>query len=169
MLINRAPQDARWLHEIKLDGYRLIAYLARTKVVFTIHLVRAALDHLNAERGRQDLSEDRHPRGPVPGRDAQRPQDYFGQTVNIASRVQHLAVWQAILASGTVVADQSRRPAAVAVIAASKRARMATYGLCKVSSAAALGQQSGAMPLLFWNCPSATRVAMPALPSILSL
>ena len=75
-LINRAPRDARWLHEIKLDGYRLIAYLARTKVVFTIHLV---LDHLNAERGRQEPTEDRHPRGPVPGRDAQRPQDYFGR------------------------------------------------------------------------------------------
>jgi hypothetical protein len=44
-----------------------------------------------------------------------------------------------------------------------------SYGFCKVSSAAALGQQSGAMPLLFWNCPSATRVAIPALPSILSL
>jgi hypothetical protein len=34
-------------------------------------------------------------------------QDYFGQTVNIASRVQHLAVRQAIFASGTVVTDPS--------------------------------------------------------------
>jgi ATP-dependent DNA ligase len=27
-LVDRAPQDARWLHEIKRDGYRLIAYPA---------------------------------------------------------------------------------------------------------------------------------------------
>src|SRR5215217_240988 len=32
-------------------------------------------------------------------------QDYFGQTVNIASRVQHLALSQAIFASGSVVTD----------------------------------------------------------------
>ena len=34
-------------------------------------------------------------------------QDYFGQTVNIASRVQHLAMSQAIFASGSVVTDPS--------------------------------------------------------------
>jgi class 3 adenylate cyclase len=32
-------------------------------------------------------------------------QDYFGQTVNIASRVQHLAVSDAIFATGSVVED----------------------------------------------------------------
>jgi class 3 adenylate cyclase len=32
-------------------------------------------------------------------------QDYFGQTVNIASRVQNLAVSQAIFATGAVVED----------------------------------------------------------------
>ena len=105
-----------------------------------------------------------HPGTPV----AQRPQDYFGQTVNIASRVHHLAVSLAILASGTVAADQSRRPAAVAA-RSEQTSTHGYHGFCKVSSAAALGQQSGAMPLLFWNSPSATRVAMPALPSILSL
>jgi hypothetical protein len=54
---------------------------APSKVVLTINLVRAALDHLNAERGPQDL---------LPK---------IRKTVNIASRVQHLAVWQAIFAS----------------------------------------------------------------------
>ena len=34
-------------------------------------------------------------------------QDYFGQTVNIASRVQHLASLKAIFASGSVVTDPS--------------------------------------------------------------
>jgi class 3 adenylate cyclase len=33
-------------------------------------------------------------------------QDYFGQTVNIAARVQHLALSRSILASGAVVEDQ---------------------------------------------------------------
>ena len=94
-------------------------------------------------------------------RGALQPQDYFGQTVTIASHVQHLAVSQAILASGTVVGGGGNL--------SDQTSTHGYHGLCKFSRAAALGQQSGAMPLLFWNCPSATRVAMPALPSILSL
>ena len=43
----------------------------------------------------------------MPGRDLNERQDYFGQTVNIASRVQHLALSQAIFASGSVVTDPS--------------------------------------------------------------
>ena len=34
-------------------------------------------------------------------------QDYFGQTVNIASRVQHLASSQAIYATGSVVGHKA--------------------------------------------------------------
>ncbi|MNL72152.1 Adenylate and Guanylate cyclase catalytic domain protein [compost metagenome] len=33
-------------------------------------------------------------------------QDYFGQTVNIASRVQHLATSREIFATGSVLQDQ---------------------------------------------------------------
>jgi class 3 adenylate cyclase len=70
--------------------------------------MRAAMDHLNAERGGEDLllKIGIH-EGPCLAVMLNDRQDYFGQTVNIASRVQHLAVSQAIFASGTVVADPS--------------------------------------------------------------
>jgi class 3 adenylate cyclase len=70
--------------------------------------MRAAMDHLNAERGGQDLllKIGIH-EGPCLAVMLNDRQDYFGQTVNIASRVQHLAVRQAIFASGTVVTDPS--------------------------------------------------------------
>jgi class 3 adenylate cyclase len=42
----------------------------------------------------------------MPRGDAEQRQDCFGQTVNIASRVQDLADAQAILATETVVVDQ---------------------------------------------------------------
>ena len=59
--------------------------------------MRAAMDHLNAERGGQDLllKIGIH-EGPCLAVMLNDRQDYFGQTVNIASRVQHLAVRQAI-------------------------------------------------------------------------
>jgi class 3 adenylate cyclase len=62
---------------------------------------------LNDERGREDLllkigiHEGLCLAVPLNDR-----QDYFGQTVNIASRVQDLADAQAILATETVVVDQ---------------------------------------------------------------
>jgi class 3 adenylate cyclase len=70
--------------------------------------MRAAMDQLNAERGGQDLllKIGIH-EGPCLAVMLNDRQDYFGQTVNIASRVQHLAVSQAIFASGTVVLDPS--------------------------------------------------------------
>jgi class 3 adenylate cyclase len=70
--------------------------------------MRAAMDHLNAERGGQDLllKIGIH-EGPCLAVMLNDRQDYFGQTVNIASRVQHLAVRQAIFASGNVVTDPS--------------------------------------------------------------
>jgi class 3 adenylate cyclase len=68
--------------------------------------MRAAMDHLNAERRGQDLllKIGIH-EGPCLAVMLNDRQDYFGQTVNIASRVQHLAVSQAIFASGAVVTD----------------------------------------------------------------
>jgi class 3 adenylate cyclase len=63
--------------------------------------------HLNEERGREDLllKIGIH-EGPCLAVTLNDRQDYFGQTVNIASRVQDLADAQAILATGTVVGDQ---------------------------------------------------------------
>jgi class 3 adenylate cyclase len=68
--------------------------------------MRAAMDHLNAERRGQDLllKIGIH-EGPCLAVMLNDRQDYFGQTVNIASRVQHLAMSQAIFASGAVVTD----------------------------------------------------------------
>jgi class 3 adenylate cyclase len=68
--------------------------------------MREAMGHLNAERGGQDLllKIGIH-EGPCLAVMLNDRQDYFGQTVNIASRVQHLALSQAIFASGSVVMD----------------------------------------------------------------
>ena len=61
---------------------------------------------LNGERGGQDLllKIGIH-EGPCLAVTLNDRQDYFGQTVNIASRVQELADSDAILASGTVIED----------------------------------------------------------------
>jgi class 3 adenylate cyclase len=68
--------------------------------------MREAMRRLNAERGREDLllKIGIH-EGPCLAVTLNDRQDYFGQTVNIASRVQDLADAQAILATGPVVQD----------------------------------------------------------------
>ena len=68
--------------------------------------MREAMRRLNEERGRQDLllKIGIH-EGPCLAVTLNDRQDYFGQTVNIASRVQELADSDAILASGTVIDD----------------------------------------------------------------
>jgi class 3 adenylate cyclase len=68
--------------------------------------MREAMLRLNAERGREDLllKIGLH-EGPCLAVTLNDRQDYFGQTVNIASRVQDLADAQAILATGRVVQD----------------------------------------------------------------
>jgi class 3 adenylate cyclase len=68
--------------------------------------MREAMRRLNAERGREDLllKIGLH-EGPCLAVTLNDRQDYFGQTVNIASRVQDLADAQAILATGQVVQD----------------------------------------------------------------
>jgi class 3 adenylate cyclase len=66
--------------------------------------MREAMRRLNAERGREDLllKIGIH-EGPCLAVTLNDRQDYFGQTVNIASRVQGLAGSQAIFATGAVV------------------------------------------------------------------
>jgi class 3 adenylate cyclase len=68
--------------------------------------MREEMRRLNAERGREDLllKIGIH-EGPCLAVTLNDRQDYFGQTVNIASRVQDLADAQVILATGTVVED----------------------------------------------------------------
>jgi class 3 adenylate cyclase len=66
--------------------------------------MRAAMAALNAERGRDDLlvKIGIH-EGPCLAVMLNERQDYFGQTVNIASRVQGLASSQAIQVTGPVI------------------------------------------------------------------
>src|SRR5688572_28084356 len=68
--------------------------------------MREAMRDLNTERGREDLllKIGIH-EGPCLAVTLNDRQDYFGQTVNIASRVQHLAVSDAIFATASVVQD----------------------------------------------------------------
>jgi class 3 adenylate cyclase len=66
--------------------------------------MREAMDRLNAERGNEDLllKIGIH-EGPCLAVVLNERQDFFGQTVNIAARVQGLATSQAICATGQVV------------------------------------------------------------------
>ena len=71
-------------------------------------LIRVPLPALNEERRREDLllKIGIH-EGPCIAVMLNERQDYFGQTVNIASRVQHLATSREIFATGTVVENES--------------------------------------------------------------
>ncbi|WP_037461659.1 adenylate/guanylate cyclase domain-containing protein [Sinorhizobium fredii] len=68
--------------------------------------MRDAMRNLNDERGREDLllKIGIH-EGPCIAVNLNERQDYFGQTVNIASRVQHLATSREIFATGSVLED----------------------------------------------------------------
>ncbi len=68
--------------------------------------MRKAMNRLNEERGREDLilKIGLH-EGPCLAVTLNDRQDFFGQTVNIASRVQALATSQAIYATGAIVED----------------------------------------------------------------
>jgi class 3 adenylate cyclase len=70
--------------------------------------MRDAMHTLNAKRQREDLllKIGLH-EGPCLAVTLNDRQDYFGQTVNIASRVQNLAVSRSIFATGAVVEDPS--------------------------------------------------------------
>ncbi|MBB5534192.1 adenylate/guanylate cyclase domain-containing protein [Rhizobium giardinii] len=68
--------------------------------------MREAMRRLNEERGGEDLllKIGIH-EGPCIAVSLNERQDYFGQTVNIASRVQHLATSREIFATGSVLED----------------------------------------------------------------
>ncbi|OAP42764.1 adenylate cyclase [Sinorhizobium glycinis] len=68
--------------------------------------MRDAMRKLNDERGSEDLllKIGIH-EGPCIAVNLNERQDYFGQTVNIASRVQHLATSREIFATGSVLGD----------------------------------------------------------------
>jgi class 3 adenylate cyclase len=68
--------------------------------------MREAMRKLNNERGSEDLllKIGIH-EGPCIAVNLNERQDYFGQTVNIASRVQHLATSREIFATGSVLGD----------------------------------------------------------------
>jgi class 3 adenylate cyclase len=68
--------------------------------------MRDAMLRLNKERGSEDLllKIGIH-EGPCIAVSLNERQDYFGQTVNIASRVQHLATSREIFATGSVLND----------------------------------------------------------------
>jgi class 3 adenylate cyclase len=70
-----------------------------------IHM-REAMDRLNAGNDKEDLllKIGIHV-GPCIAVSLNERQDYFGQTVNIASRVQHLATSHEIFATGSVLDD----------------------------------------------------------------
>lgn len=69
--------------------------------------MRDAMRKLNEEHGNEDLllKIGIH-EGPCIAVSLNERQDYFGQTVNIASRVQHLATSREIFATGSVLQDQ---------------------------------------------------------------
>src|SRR5215211_3197979 len=94
---------------VKTIGDAVMATFIRPEHAIVAGLrMRAAMAELNAASGREELivKIGIH-EGPCLAVMLNERQDYFGQTVNIASRVQHLALSQAIFASGSVVTDPS--------------------------------------------------------------
>src|ERR1700729_3726887 len=92
---------------VKTIGDAVMATFIRPEHAIVAGLrMRAAMDKLNAERGRDDLvvKIGIH-EGPCLAVMLNERQDYFGQTVNIAPRVQGLATSQAIHATGGVIEE----------------------------------------------------------------
>jgi class 3 adenylate cyclase len=90
---------------VKTIGDAVMATFIRPEHAIVAGLrMRAAMDRLNAERGRNDLvvKIGIH-EGPCLAVMLNERQDYFGQTVNIASRVQGLATSQAIHVTGPII------------------------------------------------------------------
>lgn len=90
---------------VKTIGDAVMATFIRPEHAIVAGLrMRAAMDALNAERGRDDLvvKIGIH-EGPCLAVMLNERQDYFGQTVNIAARVQGLSTSQAIHITGTVI------------------------------------------------------------------
>src|ERR1700682_2141001 len=90
---------------VKTIGDAVMATFVKPEQALAAGLrMRAAMDTLNAERGTQDLvvKIGIH-EGPCLAVMLNERQDYFGQTVNIAARVQGLATSQSIHVTGGVV------------------------------------------------------------------
>jgi class 3 adenylate cyclase len=90
---------------VKTIGDAVMATFIRPEHAIVAGLrMRAAMDRLNAERGRDDLvvKIGIH-EGPCLAVMLNERQDYFGQTVNIAARVQGLSTSQAIHITGPVI------------------------------------------------------------------
>ncbi len=90
---------------VKTIGDAVMATFVRPEHALAAGLrMRSAMDALNAERGRDDLvvKIGIH-EGPCLAVMLNERQDYFGQTVNIAARVQGLATSQAIHITGPVI------------------------------------------------------------------
>jgi class 3 adenylate cyclase len=92
---------------VKTIGDAVMAtFPAPDRAVAAALRMREAMRDLNAERGREDLllKIGIH-EGPCIAVSMNERQDYFGQTVNIASRVQGLATSQSIFATNAVISD----------------------------------------------------------------
>ena len=90
---------------VKTIGDAVMATFVRPEHAIVAGLrMRAAMDELNAQRGRDDLvvKIGIH-EGPCLAVMLNERQDYFGQTVNIAARVQGLSTSQAIHVTGPVI------------------------------------------------------------------
>jgi class 3 adenylate cyclase len=90
---------------VKTIGDAVMATFVRPEHAIVAGLrMRAAMDKLNAERGTQDLivKIGIH-EGPCLAVTLNERQDYFGQTVNIAARVQSLSTSQEIHITGPVI------------------------------------------------------------------
>ncbi len=99
---------------VKTIGDAVMATFIRPEHAIVAGLrIRAAMDALNAERGTKDLvvKIGIH-EGPCLAVMLNERQDYFGQTVNIAARVQGLSTSQAIHITGPVI----DAPAVVAIL-----------------------------------------------------
>jgi class 3 adenylate cyclase len=99
---------------VKTIGDAVMATFIRPEHAIVAGLrMRAAMDALNAERGRDDLvvKIGIH-EGPCLAVMLNERQDYFGQTVNIAARVQGLSTSQAIHVTGPII----EAPAVAAIL-----------------------------------------------------
>jgi class 3 adenylate cyclase len=113
---------------VKTIGDAVMAtFVSPERAIAAALRMREGMARLNRERGHEDLllKIGIH-EGPCLAVSLNDRQDYFGQTVNIASRVQNLAMDRAIFATEPVVED----PASSELLAA--------HGLAPTSQSAAL-------------------------------
>jgi class 3 adenylate cyclase len=96
---------------VKTIGDAVMASFATPEHALAAALrIREAMETLNAQHGHEDmlLKIGIH-EGPCLAVMLNERQDYFGQTVNIASRVQNLAASRTILVTGPVAEDERAR------------------------------------------------------------